>query len=156
VIDAFTDPLKDVPVWRAVTVWEEYERDVDAYPLERTDQEPFRKWCHHREAARAAAKDAGDDNKMARMFAAPFLGLARQVIATYDPDAWGEPFTTHPGAAYAERVWHRNMMGRSLTDPQRELVAVLEAKIKAGTWKPWPESFFTYSENPTHAPWGIV
>jgi hypothetical protein len=80
-----------------VTIWEEYETDIDAYPLERTDKDAFVKWCHYREMARTEAESAGDDKKMAHMFAGPYIDMAREVVATYDPNAWGSPPTSDMG-----------------------------------------------------------
>ncbi len=48
-----------------MTVWKEYERDMDAYPLEHTDQEAYRKWCYRREGARIAAQTANADRQTA-------------------------------------------------------------------------------------------
>lgn len=133
-----------------MTIWEEYETDIDAYPLERTDKDAFVKWCHYREMARTEAESAGDDKKMARMFAAPYLDMAREVMATYDPNAWGSPGTTDMGAQdhYCQRVWERYRKGQSVTLDQKKLVAVLEKKKTEGQWQPEGESSVVAQSSP--------
>jgi hypothetical protein len=122
---------------RQVTIWEDYETDIDAYPLERTDRDSFMKWCRHRQRARDEAKSAGDDKKMARMLAAPYVGMAREAMATYDPHAWRSPSTIDMCGQdhYCQSVWARHKKGRSLTPDQKKLVAVLEKKKADGQWQ---------------------
>jgi hypothetical protein len=67
------------------TLWEEYFQagvfnDMDAYPLERTDQEEFRKWCHAMESAH---------NYRTQPDAPTYRRMATDVMRTYRHDAWG-------------------------------------------------------------------